>query len=65
MEQWVGALNDVRLALGVVLEVTEDEIRAPTATTRGPPGLELYGWLTWLQGSLVEELLERPGGTGR
>ena len=25
VEQWVGALNDVRLALGVVLEVTEDE----------------------------------------
>lgn len=68
VEQWVSALNDVRLALGVVLEVTEDEINLEPGDPRGP-GLELYGWLTWLQGSLIEELLGgeellgEPGGT--
>jgi Domain of unknown function (DUF2017) len=56
VEQWVSALNDVRLALGVVLEVTEDEIRVAPDDPRAA-GLELYGWLTWLQGSLVEALL--------
>jgi hypothetical protein len=63
VEQWVSALNDVRLALGVVLEVTEDEIQLAPNDPRGP-GLELYGWLTWLQGSLVEELLGGDGGLG-
>jgi hypothetical protein len=56
VDQWVGALNDVRLALGVVLEVTEDEIQLKRNDPRAP-GLELYGWLTWLQGALVEELI--------
>jgi hypothetical protein len=55
VEQWVGALNDVRLALGVVLEVTEDEHEIDPGDPRAP-GLELYGWLTWLQGSLIESL---------
>jgi hypothetical protein len=64
VEKWVSALNDVRLALGVVLEVTEDELRVDADDPRAP-GLELYGWLTWLQGSLIEELLvemEEPSG---
>jgi hypothetical protein len=56
VEQWVSALNDVRLALGVVLEVLEDEAVLDPDDPRAP-GLELYGWLTWLQGSLIEELL--------
>jgi len=64
VEQWVSALNDVRLALGVVLEVTEDEMRLAPNDPRAP-GMELYGWLTWLQGSLIQELLggddELPG----
>ena len=66
VEQWVSALNDVRLALGVVLEVSEDEVRLEPDDPRAP-GLELYGWLTWLQGSLVDELLRghRTTRTGR
>ncbi|MGZ6969179.1 MAG: DUF2017 family protein [Acidimicrobiia bacterium] len=63
VEQWVGALNDVRLALGVVLEVTEDEAELDPDDPRAP-GLELYHWLTWLQGSLVEELLGAIGDEG-
>ena len=57
VEQWVGALNDVRLALGVVLEVTEDEPRLARDDPRARPGSSVYHWLTWLQGSLVAELL--------
>jgi Domain of unknown function (DUF2017) len=65
VDQWLGALNDVRLALGVVLDVSEDEMEIERNDPRAP-GLELYGWLTWLQGSLVQALLEDvkdpPGG---
>ncbi len=56
VEQWVAAVNDVRLALGVVLEVSEDEPRLDRGDPRRP-GFEVYQWLTWLQGSLVQQLL--------
>jgi hypothetical protein len=56
VEQWVGALNDVRLALGVVLGVTEDDAMVSAGDPRAP-GLELYAWLTWLQGNLIETLM--------
>jgi hypothetical protein len=55
-EQWAAALNDVRLALGVVLEVTEDEIQPVPGDPR-TPGLELYQWLTMMQGVLIDALL--------
>jgi hypothetical protein len=58
VEQWVAALNDLRIALGVVLGVTEDEPEPAPGDPRRP-GLELWGWLSWLQGSLVAELLSR------
>ena len=57
---WCGALNDLRLVLGERLAVTEDlyeegiDPRDPRA-----PELALYGWLTWLQGSVVEALASR------
>lgn len=63
-EQWIGALNDVRLALGVVLEVTEDDAEIAADDPRAP-GLELYAWLTWIQGALVEELLGGADGIWR
>jgi hypothetical protein len=56
VERWVAALNDIRLALGVTLDVTEDMGDVEPDDPRAP-GLELYDWLTWLQGSLVELLL--------
>ncbi len=58
VEQWVAALNDLRIALGVVLGITEDEEELEPGDPRRP-GLELWGWLSWLQGSLVAELLSR------
>lgn len=60
LEHWVGALNDVRLTLGVVLGVTEDddtEVDLPDDDPRAA-GLATYHWLTWIQGSLVEVLME-------
>jgi hypothetical protein len=61
VERWVSALNDIRLALGTTLGVTED---MPEAAANDPraAGLDLYDWLTWLQGSLVEVLLAGFGG---
>jgi hypothetical protein len=56
---WLRALNDVRLALGVRLGVTEDfEQQAEETGPEDPryPYLWVYQWLTYLQDSLVEAL---------
>lgn len=54
---WLGALNDLRLALGVMLEVTEDlDIAALDPADPRAPGLHLYGFLTWVQGELIDAL---------
>ena len=54
---WLGALNDLRLALGTILEVTE-ELDLSTVAPDDPraSGYHVYGWLTWLQGELIEAL---------
>ena len=58
IEQWVGALNDVRLTVGVVLGVTEDDDGEdlPPDDPRAA-GMATYHWLTWVQGTLVEVLM--------
>ena len=63
-EAWLRALNDVRLALGIRLEVRDDMdleeeldeavLRDPTSPRVGQ--LELYGYLGLLQQSLLEAL---------
>ena len=50
---WLGALNDVRLALGTRLGVTEDDDTEPG----DDPEYNLYLYLGYLQQSLVEELM--------
>jgi hypothetical protein len=57
---WCGALNDVRLVLGERLGVTDDlyERGIDPADPRAPQ-LALYGWLTWLQGEIVDALASR------
>jgi Domain of unknown function (DUF2017) len=55
-QAWLSALNDVRLALGTVLEVTED---MPDELPAGDPRaahLVVYHWLTWVQESLIQAL---------
>lgn len=57
---WCGALNDLRLVLGERLGVTEELY--VSGIRRGDPRapqLALYGWLTWLQGEVVEALASR------
>ena len=57
LASWLGVLNDLRLVLGIRLEITEetteDDFPAgdPRATSYG-----LYSYLTWLVGWIVEVL---------
>jgi hypothetical protein len=58
-QAWLRSLNDIRLALGVRLEVTEDrDAMLERASEAGPraAGLWIYDWLTLLQETLVEAL---------
>jgi hypothetical protein len=55
-EEWLAAVNDVRLALGVALEVTEDMPEQLPADDPRADHLPVYHWLTWLQDSLVMTL---------
>jgi hypothetical protein len=58
-QAWLRALNDVRLALGVHLEVTDDfDDRADEIGPDDPrsPYIEVYHWLAFLQESLVRAL---------
>jgi hypothetical protein len=55
-DAWLAALNDVRIALGTTLGVTEDmPDQLPDDDPRAPH-LGVYHWLTWMQESLVAAL---------
>jgi hypothetical protein len=62
-DAWCGALNDLRLVLGDRLGVTE-ELYETGIEPDHPKAYELtvYGWLTWLQGTLVDALASRLDG---
>ncbi len=58
---WLGAINDIRLALGVRLKVKSNshehlEILAPDDPLRGV--YAVYTWLGWLQESLLAALID-------
>ncbi|MFM7146401.1 MAG: DUF2017 domain-containing protein [Actinomycetales bacterium] len=57
---WLGCLNDLRLGLGTRIGITEENLeelsQVPDSDPRLPM-LQVYDWLTYLQGSLVELLL--------
>ncbi|MDH2430015.1 DUF2017 domain-containing protein [Sphaerisporangium sp. TRM90804] len=58
-ESWLRALNDVRLALGVRLEVTEelhDQLAEMAEDDPRYPAYVTYDWLTYLQDTLVRAL---------
>ncbi|WP_327086955.1 DUF2017 domain-containing protein [Nonomuraea sp. NBC_01738] len=58
-QAWMRSLNDVRLALGTRLEVTEeihDEIAMMSEDDPRYPAYVTYDWLTYLQDSLVRAL---------
>ncbi len=58
---WLGAINDIRLALGVRLKVGENsnehlELLAPEDPLRGV--YAVYTWLGWLQETLLSALID-------
>lgn len=58
---WSQAINDVRLALGVRLEITDDDTDPPGADDPESPQAAMYStyrWLSAVQDSLVTTLLE-------
>lgn len=57
IEMWVSAMNDVRLALGVSLGVTEEMPEERANVDGRGPGFATYDWLTYVQGALVDVLL--------
>ncbi|MFE9332431.1 DUF2017 domain-containing protein [Streptomyces sp. NPDC006925] len=63
-QQWLGALNDLRLAIGTRLEVSDDSddelYRLPDSDERKPMVMA-YLWLGGLQETLVETLLPGTG----
>jgi hypothetical protein len=56
-ERWLTALNDVRLALGTRLDLTED-MPEPDQDDPDAPAYVVYVWLTQLQDVLVQVTLE-------
>lgn len=63
-DAWLRALNDVRLALGVMLGVTDDFSYQAEADADEPRRFTIgvYDWLTFLQDSLITAL---PAAGGR
>lgn len=53
-DAWLAALNDVRLALGTALDVSEDLPEELAADDPRGPHLGVYQWLTFVQDSLVQ-----------
>ena len=55
-DAWLGCLNDLRLVLGTRLEVTEETpLDVPDDDPRAQ-ALQVYGWLGWVQESLLAHL---------
>jgi hypothetical protein len=55
----LSVLNDARLALGTQLGVTDDlDHDELDPSDPRAPGLAAYGWMTYLEGELVEALLD-------
>ena len=53
---WLGALNDLRLALGVRLGITEDFDGDVDPSDPQAPALHVLSYLGWLEENLVEAL---------
>lgn len=59
---WLRTTNDLRLALGTRLEITEDTEPPDDVTDETDQQLAVYYWLTALQGSLVDALAAGRAG---
>jgi Domain of unknown function (DUF2017) len=59
-DAWLGCLNDLRLVLGTRLEVTEEtDVDDLADDDPRAQALHVYGWLGWLQESLLTCLMSR------
>ncbi|MCW2700514.1 MAG: uncharacterized protein JWQ45_2049 [Blastococcus sp.] len=59
---WLRTTNDLRLALGTRLDVTEDTEPPADLTDERDHQLGVYYWLTAVQGSLVDALVDARAG---
>ncbi|GAA1283738.1 DUF2017 domain-containing protein [Saccharothrix xinjiangensis] len=57
-EAWLSSLNDVRLALGTALDVRDDMPEDLPPDDPRSPHLGVYQWLTWVQETLVEAVMD-------
>jgi hypothetical protein len=58
---WLGSLNTIRLVVGTRLDVTETSTYRDFADDEVSSGLfEMYGYLTWLEGWMIEAVSEDP-----
>jgi hypothetical protein len=55
LNDWAGALNDLRLVLGTRIDVQEDMVDIDDDDPAAP-AFHLYGYLTYLQGEVIEAL---------
>jgi hypothetical protein len=53
-DAWLATLNDVRLALGTTLGVTEDMPDEPPDDESAAAHMSVYQWLTFVQDALVQ-----------
>jgi hypothetical protein len=58
---WLRSSNDLRLALGTRIDITEDSEPPEEITGEEDQQLAVYYWLTALQGSLVDALVAGRG----
>jgi hypothetical protein len=59
---WLRTSNDLRLALGTRLDITEETEPPEEIADEQDQQLAVYYWLTSLQGSLVDALADGRGG---
>ena len=59
---WLRTSNDLRLALGTRLDISEDSEPPEEIVDEGDHQLAVYYWLTALQGSLVDALVAGRAG---
>ena len=57
-DAWLAALNDVRLALGTALDVSEDMPEELPSDDPRASHLGVYHWLTFVQDSLVQSRMQ-------
>jgi hypothetical protein len=56
-ESWLTVLNDVRLALGTRVGITDDKDEENmTGEKEIDHAQDIYSWLTWLQSNFLEEM---------